>query len=69
MVILTKVLADEINQGYGGLHTESVLKVNGTAPRDMAEFVRLVEAADGLVELETSRRGLIVIVRAWLLGW
>jgi S1-C subfamily serine protease len=61
VVILTKVLADEINQGYGGLHTESVLSVNGAAPRDMAEFVRFMEAAEGLLELRTSRCGVIVL--------
>jgi S1-C subfamily serine protease len=51
VVVLTQVLADEINVGYGSAYDKAVDTVNGTAPKDLAEFVALVEAARGIVEI------------------
>ncbi|MCA9527779.1 MAG: trypsin-like peptidase domain-containing protein [Myxococcales bacterium] len=61
LVVLTHILADAINQGYDHLHDESVVSVNGVQPRDMHDFARLVDAADGDVIIELSRGGLIVL--------
>lgn len=61
VVILTQVLADEINVGYEHLYSESVMAVNGRMPRDMIDFVQQLEAHHGLVEIKTSSDGVIVL--------
>src|SRR5688572_18090926 len=61
VVILTQVLADEINVGYEHLYSESVVSVNGRRPRDMIDFVVEVEQSRGMVEIRTSSDGLIVL--------
>jgi hypothetical protein len=61
VVILTQVLADEINVGYEHLYSESVVAVNGRMPRDMIDFVQQVEGTRGLVEIKTSSDGVIVL--------
>ena len=60
VVVLSQVLADELNVGYEDLYSESVLSVNGQAPRDMAHFVKLVESAGETLTIQTSSRGVIV---------
>jgi PDZ domain len=61
VVILTQVLADEINVGYEHLYSESVVSVNGTMPRDMLDFVQQLESSRGLIEIKTSSDGTIVL--------
>jgi S1-C subfamily serine protease len=61
VVILTQILADEVNIGYGDLYSESVLEVNGEEPRSMQHFVELVESSTGIVEIVTSSKGRIVL--------
>lgn len=61
VVILSQVLADEINVGYEHLYSESVIAVNGRMPRDMIDFVNEVESTRGLIEIKTSSDGVIVI--------
>ena len=61
VVVLTQVLADEINVGYEHLYSESVIAVNGRMPRDMADFVAEVEGSQGSVEIRTSSDGYIVL--------
>ena len=61
MIILSQVLADEINIGYEGLYSESVVSVNGKKPRDMAHFVALVETSTSNVQIRTSTNALIVL--------
>ncbi|HLU68395.1 MAG TPA: trypsin-like peptidase domain-containing protein [Kofleriaceae bacterium] len=61
VVILTQILADEINVGYEGLYSESVVAVNGRMPRDIADFVRMVEASRGMLEIRTSSDSFIVL--------
>jgi S1-C subfamily serine protease len=60
IVILTKVLADEINLGYSKLYSEAVVSVNGEPTRNMKDFVRRIDEAKGQIELVTSRDGVIV---------
>jgi hypothetical protein len=54
VVVATKVLADEINVGFEDLETACVATVNGVCPRDMGDFVRLVESATETVEIRTT---------------
>jgi S1-C subfamily serine protease len=61
VVVLTQVLADEINVGYEHLYSESVVAVNGRMPRDMADFVAMVAGSRGLTEIRTSSDGYIVL--------
>lgn len=61
VVVLTQVLADEINVGYEHLYSESVVAVNGRMPRDMADFVARVEGTRGLIEIRTSSDGYVVL--------
>jgi S1-C subfamily serine protease len=60
VVVLTQILADEINLGYSHLYNEGIVAVNGQMPRDMVDFVSMVESSRDLVEIETSSNGLIV---------
>jgi len=61
VVILTQILADEINVGYGHLYNEGIEAINGHHPLDMADFVNHLIAATGIVEIQTSSGGLIIL--------
>jgi hypothetical protein len=61
VVILTQILADDINVGYGHLYNEGVAGVNGVVPRDMIDFVHRLQTATGIVEITTSSGGVIVL--------
>ena len=61
VVILTQVLADEINVGYGHLYNEAVATLNGRAPLDMEDFVRALSSAHGVVEITTTSGGMIML--------
>jgi len=61
VVILTQILADEINVGYGHLYNEAVAKLDGVCPRDMEDFVARLSAAHGVVEIETTSGGIIML--------
>ena len=60
VVVVSQILADEINVGYADLYNEAVTAVNGQLPRDMRDFVHRVEQSDGVVEISTSRGGTIL---------
>ncbi len=59
VVVLTQVLADDVNLGYGHLTNEGIEFVDGVAPRSMVELVERINAATGHVELQTSTGGVI----------
>lgn len=61
VVILTQILADEINQGYAHLYNEGIIAVDGVMPRDMLDFVERVASATGIVEIKTSTHGVIAL--------
>jgi S1-C subfamily serine protease len=61
IVVITQVLADEINVGYGHLHSESVVTLDGVAPVDMVDFVTRLSNATGVVEIVTSAGGVIML--------
>jgi S1-C subfamily serine protease len=60
VVILTQILADEINVGYAHLYNEGIVGVNGATPRDLEDFVRRVVESEGLVEIKTASNGVIM---------
>lgn len=59
-VVLSKILADEINLGYESFHNESIASLNGSLPVDMKDFVARMDASEGRLTLETSLGGTIV---------
>ncbi|HEX4420401.1 MAG TPA: trypsin-like peptidase domain-containing protein [Kofleriaceae bacterium] len=61
VVILTQILADEINVGYGHLYNEAVATLDGKVPRDMHDFVARLSAARGVVEITTTSGGMIML--------
>jgi S1-C subfamily serine protease len=61
VVILTQILADEINVGYGHLYNEAVATLGGRVPRDMEDFVARLSAAHGVVEITTTSGGVIML--------
>ncbi|MFT4540637.1 MAG: S1-C subfamily serine protease [Planctomycetota bacterium] len=60
VVVISQVLADEINVGYEACHTESVVGINGVMPKDMGDFVRRVDQSQETVEIQTSKGARIV---------
>jgi S1-C subfamily serine protease len=60
VVVLTQILADEVNLGYSHLYNEGIVAVNGHMPRDMTDFVNAVESSKDVLEIETSSQGIIV---------
>ncbi len=61
VVILTQILADEINVGYGHLYNEAVAKLDGVVPHDMEDFVARLSAATGVIEIQTTSGGIIML--------
>ncbi|MDB4957330.1 MAG: peptidase and chymotrypsin/Hap [Myxococcales bacterium] len=61
VVILTQVLADEINVGYSHLYNEAIATLNGRAPLDMIDFVSQLSSARGVVEITTTSGGMIML--------
>ena len=61
VVVLTQILADEINVGYGHLYNEAIAKLNGKTPRDIEDFVARLSEAHGVVEIETTSGGIIML--------
>lgn len=61
VVIITGILADAINTGYGDFDDQVIATVNGAMPRDLRDFVHRVEISDGPVELATGQGAIIVI--------
>ncbi len=61
IVVLTQVLADEVNVGYQHLHSEAVVSINGQRPTGLVDFIARLRAATGTVELRMSSNGLIVL--------
>ena len=61
VVVLTAVLADEVNVSYEAYTYDSVIAVGGVGPRDMRDFVARVEATPGFVEIRTSTDARLVV--------
>jgi S1-C subfamily serine protease len=61
VVILTQILADDINIGYAHLYNEAVATLNGKQPLDMIDFVQSLSSARGIVEITTTSGGMIML--------
>lgn len=61
VVIVSQILADEINVGYGHLYNEGVATVNGVAPQSLDDFAARLDAAQGVVEVTTTSGGVIML--------
>ena len=61
VVILTQILADEINVGYAHLYNEAIATLNGHQPLDMVDFVKALSSAHGVVEITTTSGGMIML--------
>ncbi len=61
VVVINQVLADAVNVGYGPFVNDPVVEVNGTKPANLAEFVRIVDAAQGEVVLKLSSGGTVLL--------
>ena len=61
VVILTQILADEINVGYAHLYNEAVATLNGKTPLNMEDFVAKLSSARGVVEITTTSGGVIML--------
>jgi S1-C subfamily serine protease len=61
VVILTQILADEINVGYSHLYNEAVATLDGKVPRDMEDFVQRLSTARDVVEICTTSGGIIML--------
>ncbi len=61
VVILTQILADELNVGYGHLYNEGVASVNGVMPRNLADLAARLWASTGVVEITTTSGGVIML--------
>ena len=58
VVVLQRVLADEVNRGYDNLEPEIVKTIDGVRPRDLARALELAEGGAApyfSVELESGR--------------
>ncbi|MFT7465222.1 MAG: S1-C subfamily serine protease [Pseudohongiellaceae bacterium] len=53
VVVLTQVLADELNVGYTRMEFSVIASVNGQTPVDLVHFVRLVDGAEEQVDICT----------------
>ena len=61
VVVLAQVLADAVNVGYEAFHNDVVVSANGEKPVDMADFVRLMDAAKGEVVIKLSSGGTVLL--------
>jgi hypothetical protein len=70
LVVLQRVLADEVNRGYDNLEPEIVKTIDGARPRDLARALELAEGGTApylSVELESGR--LVVLERTAVRRW
>ncbi|MGE3174903.1 MAG: S1C family serine protease [Planctomycetota bacterium] len=60
-VVLAHVLADEINVGYEHFQNDSIVEVAGKQPRDLRDFVALVDAQERELVLRTGSGGMLML--------
>jgi S1-C subfamily serine protease len=60
-IVLTQVLADELNVGYESFEFTIVATVDGHVPVDLADFVRRVDGAEGRIEVAMTTGERIVM--------
>ncbi len=62
-VVVTQILADRVTVGYESISEQGVLSVNGQRPRDLHHLIEIVEAQEGLVEIEITK-GMRIVLQA-----
>jgi hypothetical protein len=53
-IVLSQVLADDINVGYEDSDDVTVELVNGVPPRNLGHFAELLDGAEGVVDIKVS---------------
>ena len=61
IIVLSQVLADEVNVGYEPFHNDYVVEVNGVKPRDLRQFVQIVDGAKQQVVVRTGSGGTVLL--------
>lgn len=61
IIVLSQVLADEVNVGYEPFHNDYVVEVNGVKPRDLRQFVSIVDGAKDQVVVRTGSGGTVLL--------
>ena len=65
VVVLQKVLADEVNQGYHGFESQVVVRTQGKRVRDLRHLISIVEATkDEFLRFELASGERLVVERA-----
>ncbi|MCB9641227.1 MAG: trypsin-like peptidase domain-containing protein [Myxococcales bacterium] len=64
VIVLSHVLADEINVGYEGLENTVISHVNGNLVGDLRELIDAIESSPRLLELKTSHQLRIVMEKS-----
>jgi S1-C subfamily serine protease len=61
IVVLSEVLADEVNVGYSHFCYQQIVNVNGHRPVDFRDLVSRIDSCDDLVDLRTAGGDRIVL--------
>ena len=61
VVVLSQVLADEVNVGYEDFYYHIISEVNGEPIRDLSHFASLLDRAEETLELRTSNHKWIIL--------
>lgn len=64
LLVLTEVLEGPATTGYDSFVNETVVRIDGHAPRDLADLARVLDAARGPVTFEMSSGALLVCAGA-----
>ena len=61
IVIISQILADEVNVGYEGFFNEFVIAVNDIKIRNMQHLLEIIRSSQDVVKFETSNKGVIIL--------
>ena len=61
VVVLSQVLADEVNVGYEDFYYHIISEVNGEPIRVLSHFASLLDSAEDTLELRTSNHKWIIL--------
>lgn len=59
-LVISKVLAHRLNQGYGRFEDRVIEAVDGAVPRDLADLAARLDRAEGPIRIETTSGGMVV---------
>ena len=64
IVVLSHVLADDVNVGYSDFNYQIITEINGTEIRDLNHLVNIIEAKPELLEFKTASQQWLIIDQA-----